>query len=41
MLAEPFRLTYPKLGYLKVVVDIESLVPWQNLTYVGGMVIEH
>jgi hypothetical protein len=41
MLAEPVRLAYPKLGYLKVVVKIEVLVPWENLTYAGGVAIKH
>ncbi len=38
---EPVKLAYPKWGYLRVVVEIESLVPWQNLTYVVSMVIEY
>ncbi len=41
MLAEPFRLACPIVGQLRVVEEIEVLVPWQNLTYAGGVVIKH
>ncbi len=41
MLAEPFRLACPIVEQLRVVEEIEVLVPCQNLPNVVGMVIEY
>ncbi len=41
LLVEPVRLAYPKLGYLKVVIEIEWLVSRQEPYIYWSMIIKH